>query len=237
MRTFVTHASPSSSVVSTKSRVLLVDDHPIVRQGLSQLIDQTADLTVAAAVEDAAGALAQARANRPDVAIVDLTLKGSSGLDLIKDLKAMDATLPVLVLSMHDESLHAERALRAGAQGYVMKEEATETVLEAIRTVLRGEMYFSTAVTARLLQKLVVAKPGADNSPLHALTDREHEVFLMIGRGLPARDIAGKLGLSVKTIDAHRENIKSKLGFKSGSELSRYAMQYTIDNHGTSRAV
>lgn len=214
----------------TRARVLLVDDHPIVRQGMSQLIDATPDLHVTAAVEDAASALDQMKTNRPDVAVVDLTLKSGSGLDVVKELKAIGGdAFPVLVLSMHDEALHAERALRAGAQGYVMKEAATEAVLAAIRSVLRGEMYFSSHVTAKLLQRLALSKPGEEVSPLSKLSDRENEVFMLIGAGQAPRQMAATLGLSVKTVDAHRENIKLKLGFKSAAELARYAVHYAID--------
>jgi DNA-binding NarL/FixJ family response regulator len=214
-----------------KAAILLVDDHPIVRQGLAQLIDHAPDLAVCASLEDAGEAMEYVRKSRPDLVIADLSLKDRNGLDLVKELKAFDSTLPVLVLSMHDESLHAERALRAGAQGYIMKEEATQNVLDAIRKVLDGEIYVSNRVTARMLQKLATTSPVTGGSPLQALTDREHEIFLMIGKGLPAREIAAKLGLSSKTIDAHRENIKAKLGFKTGQELLRYAMQYTIDGN------
>jgi DNA-binding NarL/FixJ family response regulator len=132
---------------------------------------------------------------------------------------------------MHDETLHAERALRAGAQGYIMKEEATENVLEAIRKVLRGDIYVSQRVTSRMLHKMATTDAPATGSPLVALTDREHDVFLMIGKGMPAREIAARLNLSSKTVDAHRENIKAKLGFRSGQELLRYAMQYTMDGN------
>lgn len=225
-----TTLAPDAPTTTAKAQILLVDDHPIVRQGLGQLINHAPDLAVCASVEDGQEAIDYVKQTRPDLVVVDLTLKDRSGLDVVKELKAMDGTLPVLVLSMHDESLHAERALRAGAQGYIMKEEATERVLDAIRQVLKGEIYVSPRVTSHMLQKMVSVKPGEGGSPLAVLTDREHEVFLMIGQGMPAREIAAKLGLSSKTIDAHRENIKAKLGFKTGQELLRYAMQYTIDS-------
>lgn len=214
-----------------KARVLLVDDHPIVRKGLVQLIDAAPDLQVCGDAADADSALRMLDETRPDLAVVDLSLKDRSGLDLIRELRATRPDLPVLVLSMHDENLHAERVLRAGAGGYVMKEEAAENVLEAIRKVLKGEVYLSPRMASRMLQKLVDARPGATPgaSPLSVLTNRELEIFTLIGKGLTMRAIAERFKLSVKTVDTHRENIKAKLNLRSGVELLRYAMQYDID--------
>jgi DNA-binding NarL/FixJ family response regulator len=216
--------------------VLLVDDHPIVRQGLAQFIDLNADLKVCGEASGETGALEAVERRRPDAVVVDLSLRDGSGLELIRKLHEARPGLPVLVLSMHDETLHAERVLRLGARGYVMKQEATETVLAAIRKVLRGEIYLSERMASRLLGKLTGARAAAEGSAAAAalgrLSDREMQVFEMIGRGEPPREIAAKLGLSVKTVDAHRERIKEKLGLRSGNELLRYAVSYNMDRLG-----
>jgi len=232
------HPSPTkrSSPSSHKSRVLLVDDHPIVRQGLANLIDQEDDLQVSNQASDVQSALESIAKDRPDVALVDISLGDRSGLELIKDIRARDPELPVLVLSMHDEGFYAERALRAGAKGYVMKQEATEKVMTAIRKVLAGEVYVSEAMSARLLGQFVSSKGGtavSEESPIKRLSDRELEIFTMIGRGLGTREIAGKLFLSVKTVEAHREHIKEKLKLRSGTELMRHAVQYVLEGAGS----
>jgi DNA-binding NarL/FixJ family response regulator len=210
--------------------VLLIDDHPIVRQGLSQLINQEPDLHVSAEAASAREALDSLEKSRPDVAIVDISLEDRSGIELIKDLRNRDPELPILALSMHDEALYAERALRAGAKGYIMKQEATEQVMNAIRKVLEGQIYVSERMASRLLDQFVGAKPGEDESPLGRLSDRELEIFSMIGRGLGTREIANKLFLSIKTVEAHREHIKEKLKLKSGTELMRMAVQYALES-------
>jgi DNA-binding NarL/FixJ family response regulator len=216
---------------ATKKRmVLLIDDHPIVRQGLSQLINQEPDLHVSAEAASAREALDSLEKSRPDVAIVDISLEDRSGIELIKDLRNRDPELPILALSMHDEALYAERALRAGAKGYIMKQEATEQVMNAIRKVLEGQIYVSERMASRLLDQFVGAKPGEDESPLGRLSDRELEIFSMIGRGLGTREIANKLFLSIKTVEAHREHIKEKLKLKSGTELMRMAVQYALES-------
>jgi DNA-binding NarL/FixJ family response regulator len=216
---------------ATKKRmVLLIDDHPIVRQGLSQLINQEPDLHVSSEAASAREALDSLEKSRPDVAIVDISLEDRSGIELIKDLRNRDPELPILALSMHDEALYAERALRAGAKGYIMKQEATEQVMNAIRKVLEGQIYVSERMASRLLDQFVGAKPGEDDSPLGRLSDRELEIFSMIGRGLGTREIANKLFLSIKTVEAHREHIKEKLKLKSGTELMRMAVQYALES-------
>ncbi|HSI35220.1 MAG: response regulator [Phycisphaerae bacterium] len=212
-----------------KAKVLLVDDHPIVRQGLGQLINEEPDLQIAGEAEDFQEALAALDAVQPDVAIVDISLKDRSGIELIKEIKAKRPELPILVLSMHDESLHAERVLRAGAKGYIMKQEATEQVMGAIRKVLRGEVYLSDKMASRMVNRLVSGPQNVGGSPIERLSDREFEVFQMIGHGVGPSEIAEKLGLSVKTVETHRERIKEKLNLASGSELIRYAMQYVMD--------
>jgi DNA-binding NarL/FixJ family response regulator len=213
-----------------KARVMLVDDHPIVRQGLANLIDSENDLEVCSQVEDATGALKQLPQANPDVVVIDISLGDRSGLELVKDIRAQRPNLPMLVLSMHDEDLYAERALRAGAKGYVMKQEATEKVMDAIRRVLIGEVYVSEKMASRLVKQAIDAVPGTMENPLTRLSDRELEVFSMIGRGLGTREIANRLELSVKTVEAHREHIKEKLKLKSGTELMRYAVQYTLED-------
>ncbi|MCX7826015.1 MAG: response regulator transcription factor [Verrucomicrobiae bacterium] len=207
-----------------KKRILLVDDHPLLRQGITQLINDQADLVVCGEAEDRPGAMAAAEASQPDLAVVDISLKDQSGLELIKDFKARFPEMLTLVLSMHDESLYAERALRAGARGYIMKREASEKVLEAIRHVLDGGVYVSNKTAASILDK-VTGRPGASaHSALDVLSDREMEVLALIGKGYGSQQIAKQLHLSVKTVEAHRANIKCKLNLRSGSELLQRAI-------------
>lgn len=223
----------SNSAVAKRS-VLIIDDHPIVRQGLAQLINQEPDLVVTGQAASAKDAVSMIESSPPDIAIVDISLDDRSGIDLIKELRTDHPTLLVLALSMHDESLYAERALRAGAKGYIMKQEATEKVMTAIRKVLDGQVYVSDKMAARLLDHFVSAKPNEEDSPLSRLSDRELEIFSLIGRGLGTREIASKLFLSVKTVEAHREHIKDKLKLKSGTELVRMAVQHALESpkHG-----
>lgn len=216
-------SAPSAPTVE-KRRVFIVDDHPIVRQGLVQLISSEADLTVSGQGEDAFGSLRAIRQNKPNLVLVDVSLKDSDGIELLKELRAQDAQLPVLVLSMHDESLYAERALRAGARGYIMKQEAPQVLLGAIRAVLSGQVYVSEAMGAKLLQRMVGGKKPGGDLPMDRLTDRELEIFRMIGAGSSVKEIADKLFLSVKTVEAHREHIKQKLGLKSSADLLRFAI-------------
>lgn len=219
-------AKEERSASSQLRRVLLVEDHPIVRQGLTELIDQEADLSVCAVAESVPEALQAIAAEHPDIAVVDLSLHDTSGLELIKDIKAQGSPTPILVLSMHDETLYAERALRAGARGYIMKEEATERVMTAIRKVLSGEVYLSERMSARLLSKLVDGPATTGSSPVERLSDRELQVFELIGRGTGTRQIAEGLHLSVKTIETHREHIKTKMGLANNSELVQHAIQW-----------
>jgi DNA-binding NarL/FixJ family response regulator len=212
-----------------KTRIVLVDDHPVVRQGLARLINDEPDLCVCAEADSAAAALDVVDLQKPDLVLVDISMGGTDGIELIKDLRVRVPGLPALVLSMHDESLYAERVLRAGAKGYVMKQEAPEKVMTAIRRVLAGEVYVSEKIAGRLLKAMSGTKGPASESPLDRLSDRELQVFRLIGSGLSVREIADKLFLSVKTIETHREHIKEKLNLKSSSELLRYAVQYGID--------
>ena len=209
-----------------KIKVLLVDDHPIVRQGLAELIRQEIDMVVCGDAEDAPGALKAIAELNPDIVVADLTLRETSGLDLIKDVRIRHPQLPVLVLSMHDEAFYAERALRAGARGYVMKEDATEKVLTAIRRIVRGEIYLSDKIASRMLDKLVRGTTQSAEFPVQQLSDRELEVFELIGQGQGTRQIAERLHLSTKTIESHRENIKRKLKLENAVELLQQAIQW-----------
>lgn len=211
---------------NSKHGVLIVDDHPVVRQGLAQLINQEKDLEVRGYAEDAFQAMQAIKDVRPDMVIVDISLKDTSGMDLIKDMKIQYPNLPILTLSMHDESLYAERALRAGAKGYIMKHEATEKVITAIRRVLAGEIYVSDSMAAKMVSKLATGTTPKSASPVEGLSDRELEVFRLIGEGHKTRDVAEKLHLSVKTIETYRAHIKEKLGFKDGNELFRFAVEW-----------
>jgi len=214
------------NVTKNKARVLVVDDHPIVRQGLVQLINQEADLVVCGDAENAHKAIEAIKLLKPDVAVVDISLKSINGLELIKNIKVDHPKLPILVLSMHDEGLYAERALRAGAKGYIMKQEATENMLMAIRRVLKGEIYVSEKMGAKMLHQLVDGRQDAGSSPLDRLSDRELEVFQLIGQGLGTRQIAEQLHLSVKTIESYREHIKEKMKLKNATELVQHAVQW-----------
>jgi DNA-binding NarL/FixJ family response regulator len=209
-----------------KTRVLLVDDHPILRKGLGQLINQEADMTVCGEAEDAAKAFEAVSTLQPDIAVVDISLKCGNGIELIKNVKARFPELPMLVLSMHDESLYAERALRAGSLGYIMKEEAIEQVLVAIRRVLAGEIFLSEKMKSRMLQQLANGRGKTLVSPIEHLTDRELEVFRLIGEGRSTRQIAGELHLSVRTVEAYREYIKGKLNLKNSTELVQHAFHW-----------
>ncbi len=207
-------------------RVLLVDDHPIVRQGLAKLIEQEHDLTVCGEAEDTAGAMRLIEQLTPDLAIIDLTLKDASGLELVKQVKAQHEELPILVLSMHDESLYAPRALRAGAKGYIMKQEAPESVVTAIRRILGGDVYLSERMTSQMLSHAASGKPMTAVSPIDKLSDRELEVFELIGHGLSTREIAERIHRSVKTIESHREHIKEKLDLANATALTQRAVQW-----------
>ncbi len=211
---------------TTKRTVLIVDDHPIVRQGLAQLINQEKDLEVCGQAEDAHEAMQAIRQLQPDMVIVDIALKDTSGMELIKDLKVQYPDLPVLTLSMHDEAIYGERALRAGARGYIMKQEATEKVVTAIRRVLAGEVYVSNGMAAKMVSKLVGGGARTTGSPADVLSDRELEVFRMIGEGYGTREMAEKLHLSIKTIETYRAHIKDKLNLQDANELLRFAIQW-----------
>jgi DNA-binding NarL/FixJ family response regulator len=214
--------------VQKKNKVLVVDDHPIVRRGLAELIAMEPDMEVCGEAADMAEAIKQIETNCPDVAILDISLKSGHGLELIEHIKANHASVKMLVSSMHDEMLFAERSLRAGALGYIPKQEATEILLDAIRQVLRGEVYLTARMANRLMHNLAGKSPETD--PIKTLSNREIEVFEMIGQGLTTQQIAGKLKLSAKTIETHREKIKGKLDLKNSAELNRRAVQWVLEN-------
>ncbi len=209
-----------------QTRVFIVDDHPIVRQGLTRLINQEPDLLVCGEAEDAPRALAAIQALQPDLALVDISLQGTSGIELVRCIKARFPRVSTLVVSMHNETFYAERALRAGAMGYVMKREPPEKVVEAIRTVRRGGVYLSDRTAAVNLNTNPQSSPGVRSSPVDRLTNREFEVFQLIGQGMGTRQVAQRLQLSVKTIESHCANIKDKLKLASGTQLMAEAIRW-----------
>ncbi|GAC1620636.1 MAG: response regulator transcription factor [Candidatus Acidiferrum sp.] len=215
-----------------KCRVLLVDDHPIVRQGLALLIDREPDLSVCGEAEGAHSAFHAIATLCPDMVVLDISLSGPDGLDVLKEIRMKTANLPVLILSMHDESIYAERAMRAGANGYIMKQEATEKVLVAIRRILQGEVYLSDRLTNTMLQQFVHGASPVKGSPLLNLTDRELEVFRLIGGGHGTRQIADELHLSVKTIESYQAHIKEKLALRNARELVQHAIEWTVNLNG-----
>jgi DNA-binding NarL/FixJ family response regulator len=206
-----------------KIRVLLVDDHAVVRFGIAQLINRQPDMTVCGEEEDASKALGAIESLKPNLVIADISLKDSSGLELMRNIKAQYAGLPVLVVSGHDESIYAEIAFRAGALGYLMKEEALDKIIMAIRRVLSGAIYVSDSLAAKMLQQQIRGQTSINESPVKDLSDRELEVFQLIGQWKTTRDIAEELHLSVKTIEYYREQIKRKLSLKNAAELTQRA--------------
>ena len=206
--------------------ILIVDDHPVVRQGVRHVIEQEPDLRIVAEAESASEALNALQQHKLDLAIVDISLKGTDGLELTKWIRAQDEKLPVLIMSMHDESLYAERVLRAGAHGYIMKAEVADKIVIAVRRVLRGEIYLSDKVGQNILHEVSGRSTAMDESPIKQLSDRELEVFRLIGQGHGTREIATMLHLSIKTIETYRAHIKDKLGLASATQLVRYAAQW-----------
>lgn len=217
-------ATPAPPLADARRRLLIVDDHPLLREGLRQQINREPDLVVCAEASNASHALAAVEAHRPDLVLVDLNLPGRGGLELIRDLRAVAPDLPLLVLSMHDESVFAERVLRAGGRGYVSKEAGGDRLLEAIRRVLSGQIYVSETVSTRLLDSLSGKPTARTVSPVEQLTDRELEVFTLIGQARETKEIARRLHMSPKTVEAHRAAIKRKLKLKTGPELVRHAV-------------
>ena len=214
-----------------KCKVFLVDDHPIVRQGLALLIDRETDLMVCGEADGAMSALQAIREAAPDFVVLDISLDGPDGLELLKTLRVGYPNLPVLVLSMHDETVYAERALRAGANGYIMKQEATDRVLTAIRHILGGDVYLSDRLTKRMLQQFVNGSVSP-RDPLAKLSDRELEVYRLIGAGHSTRQIADELHVSTKTVESYQAHIKEKLALRNARELVQHAVEWSVNAKG-----
>ena len=228
-----TNPVPEENVLRTKKKVLVVDDHPLLRQGLAMLINQQQDMHVCGEAEEAHAAMQLIVQMRPDIIILDLSLKGPDGLDLLKSIRGLYPDLPVLILSMHDEAIYAERALRARANGYIMKQEATEMVLVALRRILNGDVYLSESMSKQMLQQFIDGAPSLLQSRIAALSDRELEVFRRIGEGRGTREIAEELHLSIKTVETYQAHIKDKLSLRSGRELIQHAVQWKISEKAT----
>jgi len=212
--------------MKNKVKIFLVDDHPIICEGLAQLINQEDDLQVCGDARDASTAMKEIRSRVPDVVIVDISLEGKSGIELIDEIKVFYPDVHVLALSMHVEPLIVERALLSGAKGYVSKHEATAVIIKAIRRVLSGAIYLSDTMSEKLLDNIYGNKVQSNKLLVHNLTQREFEVFRLIGQGMGTRQMAETLNISVKTIEAHRENIKGKLKLKNSRELYNYSLQW-----------
>jgi DNA-binding NarL/FixJ family response regulator len=213
-----------------KKRVLIVDDHPVFRHGITALINAECDLVVCGEASSSPLALEAMRKLKPDIALLDISLPGANGIELVKMMKAESPKLPLLILSMHDESLYALRALKAGALGYVMKAEALTHVLDALRKALNGEIYVSPRMSERLIFQAIQTNDGKAGSPVDRLSDRELEVLAFLGSGLSTKEIAAKLNLSVKTIETHRAHIKEKLGFRDAAEMVRFAVEWVAQD-------
>jgi DNA-binding NarL/FixJ family response regulator len=219
---------------STKVRVFIVDDHPIVRRGFQLLLAMEPDLMVCGEADSGPAALQKMLALKPDVAIVDLGLKASTGLDLIKQLRAQALPVKVLVFTMRDEGIYAERALRAGADGYITKEEGTDKAIQAIRLLMQGKRYLSEKMAEKMMDSLTGAAPGT-GSAVQSLSDRELEVLELLGEGLGSREVAEKLHLSIKTVESHREHMKTKLGLTRATELVSYAFNWFHGEHAETK--
>lgn len=212
---------------SAVKKVMIVDDHPMMRQGLAQLIDNEPDLKVVAEADTGGQGLDIVVKEKLDLAVLDISLPDRNGLELIKDIRSVKPELPILIVSMHDEALYAERVLRAGARGYIMKQEGGKKLLQAIRQVLTGQIYVSEKMSARILETFSGRKPEQSASPVARLSDREFEVFQLIGQGKGTKEIAQHLNLSVKTVEVHRAKIKEKLSLLSATDLVRYAVRWS----------
>ena len=206
-----------------------MDDHPIVRQGLGLLINREPDLVVCGEAEDAPSALQRMVSAQPDLMVIDISLDGPDGLELLKTIRLKEPILPVLILSMHEESTYAERSLRAGANGYIMKQEATERVLVAIRRILEGKVYLSERLTNKMLEQFVRGAGSSKNDPLMTLSDRELEVYRLTGAGHGTRQIADELHVSVKTVESYQAHIKEKLSLRNARELVQHAIESTLN--------
>jgi DNA-binding NarL/FixJ family response regulator len=223
---------PLPPALPTRRRVFIVDDHPLVREWLASLVAREADLVICGQAEDAATALASVPLARPDLIVVDLSLNRSSGMELIKDLRAQASTAQILVLSMHEEANIAERALRAGARGYILKGETASQVIDAIRAVLAGQFYVSASLMSQLAGLLFSGTARSTGSPVETLSDREIEVFQLRGQGRVTKEIAEQLKVSVKTVETYEARIKEKLGLRTAGELVREAVRWHDRKHG-----
>lgn len=220
-----------STVASTESRIVIVEDHPMFREQLSHLIGREEDMIVCGETDNVSDAVALIEKTQPDLVIVDISLRAANGLELLKDLRAREIDVPALVLSMHDESLYAERALRAGAKGYITKHEASAKVMIAIRQVLAGEVYLEPRFMSRMVGKITRREDEHVRQPVDRLTDRELEVFELIGRGLTTREIGTRLSLGLTTIDTYRARIKEKLSLPNGVRLQTEAARWLEQRH------
>lgn len=213
-----------------KIRIIIVDDHPIFRQGLKELINRQQNLVICGEAEDAPEAMRAIKKQIPDMVLTDISLKTTNGLELIRDIKVQHPNIPIVAISMHEESYYAERALRAGAKGYITKQQAPKEVVVAIEEILKGKPYVSSEMSKKMLTNLIDGKNESEISPIYCLSDREMEVFRLIGKGFGVSQIAEKLFLSVKTIETFRLHIKTKLNMKDAGELRQYAIQWSQDN-------
>jgi DNA-binding NarL/FixJ family response regulator len=218
--------SATASPASTRKNILIVDDHPMTRAGIAQLLAVQSEIAACWEAGNPEQAMAELSKRQPDLMLADITMPGRSGLEFIKDALALYPALPILILSMHDEQLYAERALRAGARGYIMKEAGGEKLLAAIRHVLSGRVYVSERISAGFLDAMTGRRPRGSTSPIEKLSDREFEVLQLIGQGKSTRDIAAQLHLSSKTVDVHRAHIREKLELKDVTSLVRYAVRW-----------
>jgi DNA-binding NarL/FixJ family response regulator len=213
-----------------RKKVMLVDDHPIVREAIAQLIEQDTTLQVCGWAANASQAMSLLEKAKPDLAVVDISLEGTNGIELIKCMLSTSPNLPILALSMHDENMYAERVFRAGGKGYIMKQAEPEEVMTAIRTVMQGKLYFSSSIQTRIWERMRSGVSQPQKSPVESLTDRELEVFQLIGRGTKTSAIAEALKISIKTVETYRSNIKEKLGLSNGTELVKHAVEWVKEN-------
>ncbi|MGO8700231.1 MAG: response regulator transcription factor [Limisphaerales bacterium] len=220
------------TATAARAKILIVDDHPMMREGLAQLIANQPDMTVCGEAGDVKEALEKVRLLKPNLVLADITLPGRNGLELIKDIQALEAGVAVLVISMHDEAFYAERVLRAGGRGYVMKQEGGKKIMEAIRQVSAGNIFVSEKMSAKILEIFSGHRPEMAQSPVQTLTDREFEIFQLIGQGLGTKELAGHLHVSPKTVEVHRANIKAKLKIKNMNELIRFAVRWAESDPG-----
>ncbi len=214
---------------NNKVKIFLVDDHPIIRQGIKQVVERNEDMVVIGEASNANEAIKDINKLQPDLAIVDIMLDGSvNGIELVRSIRERFPKIHSIVLSMHDESIYAERAIRSGARGYIMKEVAPKNIVEAIRTVLSGELYISESQSKKIIDKLVHGSVDTDGLSLDSLSDREFEIFQLLGNGFSTKEIAGKLSLSIYTVESHKRNIKTKMKLGSSSEVIKHAIQWVI---------